>query len=234
MSCLSGAYLTDSWRRHGDPLCDEVVRELHLGPGQDGLQAILEHLKRPLEQQAQCVQKLWAQVSLLRPAWQAHEQISREPPEGITALDQDKTAIPAIASCNRRPAPTVAEGQAVFWRYSSQIFSALLHFSLAGGFSADKVVGVLRETSYLTGEDRDKTYRRLLETTQAITDYMVGGRVKGGADFQNDLTPVTGQGWKSAVRVRLLHSSVRVRLEDRRGVYNVYDNEQDGVPINQE
>jgi hypothetical protein len=32
---------------------------------------------------------------------------------------------------------------------------------------------VLRETSYLTGEARDQTYRRLLETTQAIMDYMV-------------------------------------------------------------
>jgi hypothetical protein len=62
----------------------------------------------------------------------------------------------------------------VFWRYSSQIFSALLHYSLAGGFSANRVVGVLRETSYLTGDARDKTYKRLLETTQAIIDYMVG------------------------------------------------------------
>lgn len=53
------------------------------------------------------------------------------------------------------------------------MFSALLHFSLAGGFSANRVVGVLRETSYLTGEGRDQTYRRLLETTQAIMDYMV-------------------------------------------------------------
>ena len=67
----------------------------------------------------------------------------------------------------------MSEGQAVFWRYSSQIFSALLHYSLAGGFSANRLVGVLRETSYLTGDARDKTYKRLLETTQAIIDYMV-------------------------------------------------------------
>jgi hypothetical protein len=51
--------------------------------------------------------------------------------------------------------------------------SATLHFSLAGGFSAQRLVGVLKETSYLTGEQKDKTYRRLLETGQAMFDYMV-------------------------------------------------------------
>jgi hypothetical protein len=32
---------------------------------------------------------------------------------------------------------------------------------------------VLRETNYLTGKEREHTYKRLLETTQAIMDYMV-------------------------------------------------------------
>lgn len=54
---------------------------------------------------------------------------------------------------------------------------SLLHFSLAGGFSANRVVNVLRETNYLTGKERDSTYKRLLETTQAIMDYMVSGCV---------------------------------------------------------
>ena len=89
-----------------------------------------------------------------------------------TSLTDSETR-PAFSLPNYHPEPTVSEGQAVFWRYSSQIFSALLHFSLAGGFSANRVVGVLRETSYLTGEAKDQTYRRLLETTQAIMDYMV-------------------------------------------------------------
>lgn len=61
----------------------------------------------------------------------------------------------------------------MFWRYAAQIFGALLHFSLAGGFSATRVVRVLDETGYLTGHERDRTYRRLLETTQAVMDYMV-------------------------------------------------------------
>jgi len=45
---------------------------------------------------------------------------------------------------------------------------------------------------------------------------------------------VTGIGWKSAVRVRILHSSVRVRLQDKKGIKNVYDEKVDGIPINQE
>lgn len=54
------------------------------------------------------------------------------------------------------------------------------------------------------------------------------------ADGQNDMTPVIGVGWKSAIRVRLLHSSVRVRIRDKKGLKNRYDEKADGVPINQE
>lgn len=48
------------------------------------------------------------------------------------------------------------------------------------------------------------------------------------------MTPVTGQGWKSAVRVRMLHATVRVRIADKKGMKNVYDHAVDGIPINQE
>jgi hypothetical protein len=53
-------------------------------------------------------------------------------------------------------------------------------------------------------------------------------------DDQNDLTPITGQGWKSAVRVRMLHATVRVRIAAKKGMKNVYDHKVDGIPINQE
>ena len=39
----------------------------------------------------------------------------------------------AMSERNRRPLPVLSEGQAVFWRYSGDMFHALLHFSLAGG-----------------------------------------------------------------------------------------------------
>lgn len=48
------------------------------------------------------------------------------------------------------------------------------------------------------------------------------------------MTPVTGRGWKSAIRVRLLHASVRVRIADGKGSRKMYDSAVDGVPINQE
>lgn len=36
------------------------------------------------------------------------------------------------------------------------------------------------------------------------------------------------------MRVRMLHSSVRVRVMEKRGIKNVYDEKVDGIPINQE
>ena len=54
------------------------------------------------------------------------------------------------------------------------------------------------------------------------------------ADHQNDMTPITGQGWKSAVRVRMLHATVRTRIAAKKGMKNVYDHKVDGIPINQE
>ncbi|CAD6586807.1 MAG: hypothetical protein TREMPRED_004561 [Tremellales sp. Tagirdzhanova-0007] len=212
--CLPPSRL-EPWRREGDPLSDAVVRELQLRPGQDGLEVLLTYLERPLTDQAECVRSFW-------------QEISHSPPEPISAFPTQSTNIEeatpraSLQSPTYHPAPTVAQGQAVFWRYSAQIFSALLHFSLAGGFSAVRVVNVMRETNYLTGNAKEATYRRLLETTQAILDYM------------NDLTPITGVGWKSAIRVRMLHSSVRARLLGKRGVKNEYDEHVDGIPINQE
>ncbi|KAK4693339.1 hypothetical protein P7C70_g8946, partial [Phenoliferia sp. Uapishka_3] len=49
----------------------------------------------------------------------------------------------------------------------------------------------------------------------------------------NDLTPVTGRGWKSAIRVRLLHAQVRYKIKNRRGREKTYDESVAGVPINQ-
>lgn len=58
----------------------------------------------------------------------------------------------------------------MFWRYSGQIFTALMHFSLAGGFSAPGLAAVMRETNYLTSDAREATYKRLLETTLFVLD----------------------------------------------------------------
>lgn len=164
-----------------------MVRALGLRAGQDGLQRILEHLDLPVTEQSLSVRQFWNEVSLLTSLFVLmhdnrldYSQIARDPPPDVTALPPaqvraatDYIVHPSLRSPDFRPSPTLSQGQAVFWRYSVQIFSALLHFSLAGGFSANRIMNVLRETSYLTGEERDRTYKRLLETTQAIMDYMV-------------------------------------------------------------
>lgn len=90
------------------------------------------------------------------------------------------------------------------------------------GFASARIMSVLHETGYLTSSSRDATYRRLMETTQAIVDFM------------GDMTPVTGRGWKSAIRVRMLHSQVRIRILARQSKLKTYDVEKDGIPINQE
>lgn len=83
-------------------------------------------------------------------------------------------------------------------------------------------MAVLHETGYLTSPSRDATYRRLMETTQALIDFM------------GDMTPITGKGWKSAVRVRMLHAQVRLRILDGKSRLKTYSVEKDGIPINQE
>lgn len=135
----------------------------------------------------------------------------------------------------------------MFWKYSGQIFGALMHFSLAGtsgfcrwrygvatgeddsfllfsilgGFSSPKLASVMHETNYLTSDAKEATYKRLLETTLFVLDAM------------EDMTVGTGRGWKSAMRVRLLHAQVRRRISSGKGRYNKYNQERDGVPINQ-
>jgi hypothetical protein len=160
--------------------------------------------------------------------------VNREPPEGVTAFTQplsaDKkirpleecTPIAAIRECDRFAEPSLAQGQAVFWRYSAQVFTALLHFSLAGGFSSPKLASVMEETAYLTSGNREATYRRLLETTLFVLDVM------------SDMAVGEGRGWKSSIRVRLLHAQVRRKIRMGKGRVNKHDNELSGIPINQQ
>lgn len=63
---------------------------------------------------------------------------------------------------------------------------------------------------------------RLIETTLFVLDVM------------NDMTIGTGRGWKSAIRVRLLHAQVRRKIKEKRGRVNEYSVETCGIPINQQ
>ncbi|KAM0754339.1 hypothetical protein T439DRAFT_309154 [Meredithblackwellia eburnea MCA 4105] len=183
------------WRRKADPLADSVVEALDLGPGRDGLKAVLEEVEK--EDGDESAKALWRSMS---------EGRNDVPNKGQSAEEYRQLLM---------------EGQDVFWRYSAQFFGALMHFSLAGGFSSPNLSGVLRETGYLTSASKDATYKRLLETTIFVIDAM------------KDLTPVTGRGFKSALRVRLLHAQVRRKILLGKGREKCYDSETWGLPINQ-
>ncbi|EIN08296.1 hypothetical protein PUNSTDRAFT_87654 [Punctularia strigosozonata HHB-11173 SS5] len=133
---------------------------------------------------------------------------------------------------------------------------ALLHYSLAGGFSSPRITRVLELTSYLiprmsestgcplssSAESRERsdkaTYERLLETAQWVLDCM---------DGLEAILPPTGpgdpggRGWEATVQVRLLHAQMRAQVLGRAKVYatkgdndTAYSVTVDGVPLNQE
>lgn len=116
----------------------------------------------------------------------------------------------------------VCQGQEVFKSASFEILSSLLHYSLTLGFSSSQLTSTLRETDYLTSAKREIAWRRLLETTQFVLDAS-----------SESLQPGVGAGWKSCLRVRLLHAQVRRRILAGRGRLGQYDPKVDGIPIHQ-
>ncbi|GAA5830963.1 hypothetical protein JCM3766R1_006190 [Sporobolomyces carnicolor] len=208
-------------RFESDDLADRVVEKLGFvghGGGRDAFTAVKEYVEdtRVERDKNDPVVAFW-------------EEMNQLPPEGVCGFARESLEIgttPArfepMPAFERPPdEPSLAEGQRVFWKYSGQIFGALMHFSLAGGFSSPKLASVMHETNYLTSDAKEATYKRLLETTLFVLDAM------------EDMTVGTGRGWKSAMRVRLLHAQVRRRISSGKGRYNKYNQERDGVPINQ-
>ncbi|KPI43482.1 uncharacterized protein AB675_6889 [Cyphellophora attinorum] len=114
----------------------------------------------------------------------------------------------------------MVRGQDVFYRYAGPSLTGLAYQSLLGGMGAARVV----ETLARTGGFNTKVARhRLFETTQFILE------------CTRDLESIRpgGDGFASALRVRLLHAAVRKRIlgleEKYPGYYSV---EENGVPIN--
>ncbi|QIW97109.1 hypothetical protein AMS68_002627 [Peltaster fructicola] len=114
----------------------------------------------------------------------------------------------------------IARGQDCFYRYGGANLTGLAYMSLLGGFGAAKIV----ETLARTGGFSTKIARnRIFETTQYILQC---------TQSIESLRP-DGEAFKSTVRVRLLHASVRHRImklaQTRPEYYNV---EEYGMPIN--
>lgn len=136
-------------------------------------------------------------------------------------------------------------GQDFFYRYSGGILLSLLHFSLAGGFASPRLSGILKKTGYLVPpkphsggganekhnySDKasgDRTWKRLMETTQWVLDVMErsdaldsasGPRHDASSAPEEDISWPQGGSWckilggvgrQSSVQVRLLHARVR-------------------------
>jgi hypothetical protein len=116
-------------------------------------------------------------------------------------------------------------GKLVFLRYWSTASMALLYYSLIGGFSSPKISKVLDSTGYLTRSTRE-TWRRLLETLQMIVDVIC----------EDDTTlEIGGKGWISVLKIRFLHSKVRLHLMNGQKSGDIpWDYVTYGIPINQE
>jgi len=105
--------------------------------------------------------------------------------------------------------------RAYFARLIGPLLVVLGHYSLAGGFSSQEIMPVLKATNYLTSPNLAAVTRRLYETTQWVMDVM---------------TRDESVGWEASTRVRLLHAQVRTRL--LRSLPSAALGE--GVPINQQ
>ncbi|EGO56323.1 hypothetical protein NEUTE1DRAFT_83456 [Neurospora tetrasperma FGSC 2508] len=133
----------------------------------------------------------------------------------LSTLWKHLTTIPAWVSY-----PSIARGQAVFYRYAGPAITSLTFHSLLGGMASARVVETLARTG---GFGTRVARRRLLETFQHILDVTEG--VGDG-----------GRGWRSTVRVRFLHGMVRRRImtlavrNDRDNGY--WDTQKWGIPIN--
>ncbi|GAC99180.1 hypothetical protein PHSY_006780 [Pseudozyma hubeiensis SY62] len=126
----------------------------------------------------------------------------------------------------------------------------------SGSSSSLPTVEELRTTFKVDKARADRTWSRLLETTQFILDVVekvVSLRppsISAASDptaskSDSRLAPLErgGEGWQSAVRVRLLHTTVRrriMKLAEKHGsdpstsLDNGYDVDTNGIPINQE
>ncbi|CAE6493869.1 unnamed protein product [Rhizoctonia solani] len=228
-NCLKASTL-EVWRHRSDSLCDEALLETFPTSSSSTGIDLLDAIERRAEQGPGAARNFI-------------DHVKRMPPEGIRASDDQ-----------------IRRGQAFFYTYSSPILAGLMHFSLAGGFASARITRVLHAVSYLvpgksskaseysiTEATSDRTFKRLLETLQMVLDAMgantslVEREGKAVSQGVHDLAPGE-EGWRSVVRVRLLHGVARRRIMERirhpelltEGSIPRYDFDADGYPINQE
>ncbi|TBU29454.1 hypothetical protein BD311DRAFT_720643 [Dichomitus squalens] len=246
------AELCQRWRETGDPVCDDALREVFASPsasvGQDLLDAVQDYAEATSREEA--------------PATHAFlDEVLHNPPEGLSATD-DEVAVArqffiddSVQIIQALLHYSLAGGLARFVRYPSALLSILIVVSL----QSPRIVRTLGAVSYLvphtkktgselplslmeavsqiTKESTDRTFMRLVETMQFILDVMGCTNPTPSSDDSSDnhlasLLP-EGEGWRSSVRVRLLHGIARWRVKarwEREGRTDVLDS----VPLSQE
>ncbi|KAH9939353.1 uncharacterized protein BXZ73DRAFT_43758 [Epithele typhae] len=223
--------LCERWRFEGDPACDSAVRQVFAHPGdtvgKDLLRAVQNYAEaNPGDPRSSPVHAFLC-------------EISQAPPTGLLASEEE-----------------VVSAQELFLDDTTQIMQAFLHYSLAGGFASPRIVRTLEAVSYVLPHQRksgtqppttleefaaqvpkassDRTFNRLVETLQFVLDVMACT-----AD-PDPLSPKTayllpgGQGWASTVRVRILHSIARWRVQMRWEREGRTVAMQDSIPISQQ
>ncbi|KAI0074961.1 hypothetical protein K474DRAFT_1773585, partial [Panus rudis PR-1116 ss-1] len=210
------------WRRVNDPLCDSALELvfpiISSSVGKDLLKSLRNHIEEsPAGSNA---------------ASELFEQINGAPPEDIAVSGSEMEL-----------------GRTLFLDHAVPILQALLHYSLAAGFASSRITRTLHAISYLVPPKNtpfdsiseaanERTYIRLLETVQFVLDVMAcsvppsNPSLESKADLATHLMP-GGEGWKSAVRVRLLHGVARRRARQQLSKLDIYWNPED-VPISQE
>lgn len=105
--------------------------------------------------------------------------------------------------------------------------------------SSPRIVRTLEAVSYLVPSkpgpvspaSSDRTYRRLLETLQFVLD-VLRCSLPGAESSSKGMAHLLpgGEGWKSCVRVRMLHGTVRARIRAK-GEQSDWDGD---CPVSQE
>ncbi|EMD34646.1 hypothetical protein CERSUDRAFT_116818 [Gelatoporia subvermispora B] len=232
--CVSSS-LCATWRTQGDPLCDAALEDIFpnssASVGKDLLEALETYVAAHSEERS-------AARAFL-------DEVSRVPPTDLEVKPEEAEL-----------------ARELFLDNAVQIMQALLHYSLAGGFASPRIVRTLQAVSYLvphtsrnaatsvhiTDASNDRTFSRLLETLQFVLDVLgcttapksgdapSADKDKGARSTEDPIAYLLpgGEGWRSAVRVRMLHGVARRRVRERWKREGREEEEIEGIPISQE
>ncbi|KAL1941846.1 hypothetical protein VTO73DRAFT_6846 [Trametes versicolor] len=241
----------ESWRGLGDALCDDALRHVFSGPSS----SVGKDLLKTLQEQAS------ARSGTPNAAHDFLDDISQAPPAGILAskeeivlaqnffLDNSIQIMQALLHYSL--AGGFASPRIVRTLEAVSYLVPHVNHDKGGQSSSDLLADVL---SNITKASTHRTFARLSETMQFILDVMGCTasaipthpapeddphgihRHADQKDTHSNIDALAylmpgGEGWRSTVRVRLLHGIARWRVEER---WSREGNAQPGVPISQE